>query len=118
MRMNHAENTVEIVGKLESLEREMCNLALIFAEMFKDEINANDEMEMYNGIKDVIKKYSGDKRAVSLINEYTRAISGGASLDEILQLTMDEARYPTLASEITVDKKCNLTDQRHNQTHG
>ena len=118
MSNSHTENIVEIVGRIESLETKMCNVALIFAEMFKDEINANDEQKMYNDVKSIIKKYTQDKNAIAIINEYTQTISGGASLDEILQLTMDEAEYPTLASEITVDKKCSLTDQKHNRIHG
>jgi hypothetical protein len=96
------------VVQLEDMEREVCNLPLVFAEMFKDEINANDEREMYDGVKRILKKYSQDESALSIINEFTSAISGGASLEEILTITKDEAAEPTLASSVTVDQSCGL----------
>ena len=99
---------LDIVLELEDVEKDVCNLPMIFAEMFKDEINANDEQMIYNDIKDVIKRYSDDKNAILVINEFTKAISGGASLEEILQITKEEAQNPTLSSEITVDTKCKL----------
>ncbi|MCX7923613.1 MAG: hypothetical protein N3B21_16625 [Clostridia bacterium] len=102
-------NTESFTGKvdqLETLEKEICNLPMIFAEMFKDEINANDEQRLYNGVKRVVKKYSQDKSAISIINEFTSVISGGASLEEILQITMDEAVNPSITSELVVDNSC------------
>lgn len=91
---------------MEEREKDVCNVPLIFAEMLKDEINANDERKMYNGIKKIVKKHSDDKNAISVINEYTKAITGGASLNEILQIANDEIINPTLSSELTVDKTC------------
>lgn len=91
---------------MEKLEKNSCNLPLVFAEMFKDEINANDENKMYNGIKRITKKYSEDKKAFSIINEFTRVISGGTSLDEIFQLTRDEIVHPTLISDISAENNC------------
>jgi hypothetical protein len=79
---------------------------MLFAEIFKDEINANDEQKLYNGVKRVIRKYSEDNSSFAAITEFTRVIFGGASLDEIIQLTIDEAGNPTLASELTVENKC------------
>jgi len=76
--------------------------------MFKDEINANDEQMIYNDIKKVIRMYCDDENAIAVINEFTKAISGGASLEEILQITKEEAQNPTISSEITVDAKCKL----------
>jgi len=94
------------VDKLESFEKNSCNVPIIFAEMFKDEINANEEDRLYNGIKRIIRKYSEDRNSISAINEFTRVISGGASLEEILQITIDEIENPTLVTEITVDENC------------
>jgi hypothetical protein len=90
------------------LEPDICNVPVVFAEMFKDEINANDEKRLYSGVKKIVKKYSDNNDALSIINEYTRVISGGATLDEILQITMDEARHPSAATDITVSKDCEL----------
>jgi len=97
---------LEIVDKLEKFEENVCNVPIIFAEMFKDEINANEEDRLYNGVKRIIRKYSEDKDSLSAINEFTRVISGGASLEEILQITIDEIESPTLISELTGDESC------------
>ena len=99
-------NTIRTVKELESLEKEICNLPLIFTEMFKDEINANDEHRMFNGVKRIVKKYGDDAKALSVVNEFTRVICGGTSLEEIFQLTRDEAKNPTALTDITIDNRC------------
>lgn len=108
---NRNDSLLEAVAQLEHMEREVCNLPLVFAEMFKDEINASDEREMYNGVKQIVRKYEKDKYALSVINDFTSAISGGASLEEILTITMDEVKDPTLASSVTVDQSCSVEDR-------
>lgn len=100
------------VTELEALEKNVCNLPSIFAEMFKDEINANEEHKLYQGIKRIIKKYSQDSNTLSVINEFTGVISGGATLEEILLIARDEAVSPTPASEMTVDSNCKLDEKR------
>lgn len=104
---NSNEPLMKSVLNLENIEKTSCNLPMIFAEMFKDEINASNEHKMYNGVKRIIKKYSEDKKAIGAIEEFTRVISGGASLGEILQIAGDEATNPTAASQITVHGNCN-----------
>lgn len=106
--MNHSESTADIVNELENMEKDICNLPLIFAEMFKDEVNANDEQKMYNGIKRIVRKYAQDHKSMSAINEFARVICGGASLDEILQISKDEAVNPTVETDLTVDSECRL----------
>ncbi len=96
------------VIELEKLEKRICNIPVIFAEMFKDEVNANEEQKLFNGVKRIIKKYNGDKKAISIINEFTAVICGGASLDEILQISRDEAINPSAATDITVTNDCNI----------
>ncbi|MCR4436593.1 MAG: hypothetical protein QHH06_12015 [Clostridiales bacterium] len=96
----------ELTVQLEDLEKNKCSVPLVFAEMFKDEVNANDERKMYNGVKRVLRKYSGDPKAISAINEFTRVISGGASLEEILTITVEEIQSPSAVSQITVEDKC------------
>ncbi len=78
----------------------------MFAEIFKDEINANNEQTLYNGIKRVVRKYSEDNSSIRAINEFARVIFGGASLDEIIQVTIDEVKNPSIASELTVENRC------------
>ena len=94
------------MNELEGLERERCNLPLVFAEMFKDEINANEEHKLYSGVKRIIRKYTGNREAMTAINEFTSVISGGASLNEILLIAKDEVLNPTAASEVTVNQEC------------
>lgn len=79
--------------------------------MFKDEINANDEHRLYNGVKRIVKKYLEDQRVISAINEFTSVVSGGANLNEILRIAKDEAVNPTFASAITVDESCRLEEK-------
>ncbi len=97
---------LKAIDKLEKMEQNVCNVPIIFADMFKNEINANEEDRLYNGIKRIVRKYSEDKNALSIIDEFTRVITGGASLEEILQITIDEAENPTLATIITRDDSC------------
>lgn len=94
--------------QIEDIEKQKCSMPLLFAEIFKDEINANDEQELYNGVKNIVKKYSREKEAIGAIDEFIRAITGGAALDEIIQLAIDEAHSPTLASDLTVDNSCEI----------
>ena len=101
--MNKPVNSNEEIAKLEELEKGKCNMPLIFAEMFKDEINATDEQRLYNGVKRMIRKYSPEKKDIEIINEYTRVITGGTSLEEIIRITIDEALNPSLASEIIIN---------------
>jgi hypothetical protein len=102
----HTGKTSDLIGQIESLEKEKCNIPILFAEIFKDEINANNEQTLYNGIKRVVRKYSEDESSIKAITEFTRVIFGGASLDEIIQVTIDEAKNPSLTSELTVENHC------------
>ncbi len=101
------KDTVDIIPELEKLEKDNCHLRQIFAEVLKDEINAIPEDDLYNNVKSFINTYSGDAKAINIINEFTEIISGGASLNEILQITRDEVVNPTIVTEITTDKNCN-----------
>lgn len=101
-----AKILAERIEQMEDMEKKVCHLPLIFAEIFKDEMNANEEQKLYNGVKRLIKKYSGEPSAISAIEEFTRVISGGTSLEEVFQLTLDEAASPTITSEVVVDNSC------------
>ena len=89
------ENLRQAVSDMEMMEKKVFNLSLIFAEMLKDEINANDELKLYNGIKRLISKYSKDRTAISAVDEFTSVLTGGANLEEIMQVSLDEAVNPT-----------------------
>jgi len=101
--MTNSAKLMELVSQMEELHREKHNVPLVFAEIFKDEINSNDEQRLFNGIKRVIKKYGQDSKTVAAINEFTSVISGGASLDEIMQISLDEVENPTPATQLMVD---------------
>lgn len=100
---NGTMNMVELIESLENIEKDKKNVPLVFAEIFKDEINANDEQKLFNGIKKLIKKYADDKNFATAINEFTKVISGGASLAQILQITVDEVLNPSAESELMVE---------------
>lgn len=99
-------DTVEIIMELQKLEKDNCHLSQVFAEIFKDEINANFEDDLYKNVKQFINKYANDKDIINLINEYTEVISGGASLNEVLQITKDEIINPTISTGLTTSKEC------------
>ncbi|MCX7708278.1 MAG: hypothetical protein N2484_00345 [Clostridia bacterium] len=103
---------METIDRIEEMEKNVCSLPLIFSEMFKDEVNAVDEQRLYRGVLRVLKKYSDQKEAIDAINEFTRAIAGGASMEEILNIAHDEAVSPSLASALVVDETCKL-DEKH-----
>ena len=88
------------------MEKNVCSLPGIFSQILKDEINANDEQRLFNGFKRIIKKYSYNKKELEAIDELIRILCGGASVNEILQVTIDECLEPTLETGITVDKNC------------
>lgn len=94
------------IARLEGIEKQHCNLPLVFAQVFKDEINANDEQRLYNGVKRIIKKYENDETAIRIVDEFMRVISGGASLEEILRISGDETLNPSAESDILVGEKC------------
>ncbi|HHV28736.1 MAG TPA: hypothetical protein GXX73_03885 [Clostridium sp.] len=88
------------------MEKEVCNIGTVFTEILKDEINANDQQRIYNGVKRLIKKYSQEKRGMETLDEFIRVLSGGASLEELLQIAKEEAQNPTISTGITVDDNC------------
>jgi len=96
-----------LVNELEVMEKEACNIPNLFAEILKDEINANDEKRLYNGFKRIIKKYAEDKKAREVIDEIMRVLCGGAAIYEILQVTREEIVDPTLTTGITTEMECN-----------
>lgn len=100
--------TIKMISQLEQVEKDKCDLPIIFAEMFKDEINAVDEQRLYNGVKRLLKKFAQDQNALSVLNEYTRVISGGTSIEEIVQIAIDEAQNPTITSDLIADASCML----------
>ncbi len=111
MGVNNNNNTtnhyLELISLMEDLEHTECNIPAVFAEMFKDEINAIEEHQIYNGIKRVIKKYAEDKDSIEAIDEFFRVISGGTALDEIIHVSIEEVLNPTPAFEIRFESNCN-----------
>lgn len=83
---------MDLLKEVEDNERKLPNLASVFAEIFKDEIDANDQQRLYNGIKRLIKKYSQEKRGIEALNEIVSVLCGGATLDEILRITIEETQ--------------------------
>lgn len=81
-----------LLEEMENLEHKVPNLASFFSEIIKDEIDANDQQKLYNGIKRIIKKYSQEKRGIEALNEFVSVLCGGATLYELLQITIDEAK--------------------------
>lgn len=99
---------VELLDQMEKVEKDICNFPMVFVEMMKNEINANDEQEMYNSVKKLLRKHAKDAKAISLMEDFFGAISGDASLEEIMTIAIEEAQDPSLTSELTVDDSCRV----------
>lgn len=103
------DNTIlTLLEQIQKVEKEICNFHLVFAEMMKDEINAFDEHEMYAGVMKIMRKYAKDDKSMTVINEFFSAITGGASLEEIMSIAIEEAQDPSVASGLTVDDSCKI----------
>lgn len=92
-----------LLMEMEELEKRDGRFRLVLAEILKDEINANDEENLYNGIIRILREYHDNEHVSQLINEITAAVSGGATMEEIIRISMDETVNPTIASEIMID---------------
>jgi len=103
--VNRSE-TLELMRELEEMEKDICNLPDIFSQILKDEINANDEHRLFNGFKRLVNKYSQDKKELEVLDEMMRVLCGGASINEILQVTKEESVDTSIATSITVDESC------------
>lgn len=101
------DDTLELINELEVMEKDICNLPDIFSQILKDEINANDEQRLFNGFKRIVKKYSKDRKELEALDEMMRVLCGGASINEILQVTKDESVDTSIGTSITVDNRCN-----------
>lgn len=99
-----------LMEDMEKVERDICNFPLVLAEMLKDEINAADEQEMYKSFKKLIKEYAEDEKGMSAINAFFGAITGGASLEEIITIAIEESQDPTVASGLIVDDSCKIRE--------
>jgi len=56
----HSNRVPELISHMDNIEKEKHNFPMIFTEILKDEINANDEISIYRGVKELAKKYSKD----------------------------------------------------------
>lgn len=101
----------ELLGRVQKTEKEICNFSLVFAEIFKNEINASDDHELYIRLMEVIRKYADDEKIFSALNEFFNAIAEGATLEEVMEIAIEEAGDPSALSELTVDDSCKLKQQ-------
>lgn len=94
MNMEHEKQITKLIVEMDMLEKENRDVPIIFSEILKNEINANDEQSIYKELKKLIEKYSKDENSISAINDFTRVLSGGIPLVGIMQLSIDEIACP------------------------
>lgn len=92
------------IQKNNKKEEEIAN---VFVEMLKDEINSESEMEIFNNVKALINKYHYDDKILGIIDEVIEAISGGATMTEVLLVAKDEVLEPTIDDKINLEKIIN-----------
>ena len=95
--LKFAMNEIE---RFSDRENEICNT---FVEMLKDEIDSTDEKEIYQEVKKLILKYIDNKNSLKIIDEVIEAISGGASMTEVLLVAKDEVIEPTPFNVINLE---------------
>lgn len=101
----------KLLDRMDKADKEICNFQLVFTEILKNEINAADEHDIYIQILKVIRKYEKDENALNAIYEFFSAISEGADLEEIMNISIDEASSPSPMSELTVDNSCKIKQE-------
>lgn len=99
---------LDTLKNMEKTEKEICNFSLVFSEMFKNEINAADDHLLYVGFTKMIHKYGNDEHVMTALKEFFSAITQGAELEEIMEISIDEAGNPGPMSELTIDDSCKL----------
>jgi hypothetical protein len=112
--LNFAYNEIE---KYSNSENEIGNM---FVEMLKDEIDSTEESEIYQSVKKLILKYIDNKNALKIIDEVIEAISGGASMTEVLLVARDEVIEPTPVNVMSLESLVNegLNDNNYdNKIH-
>lgn len=88
-----------------------------FTEILKDEINSLDESEIYNNVINLIRKYINDENSLKLIDEVIEAISGGASMTEILLVARDEVVEPIRIKGVKVTNIIDPYSNNNNSTY-
>jgi len=56
--------------------------------------------------KKAYKKVFPGERGLETLDEFVRVLTGGASLEELLQIAREESQNPTITTEIIVDDSC------------
>lgn len=103
-----SEELQELLKSMDKTDKDICNFQLVFSEMLKNEINAADEHEIYKKVMKVIRKYQKDEKCITAINEFFSAISEGADLKEIMNISIDEASSPSTVSDLIIDDSCQI----------
>lgn len=104
-----SNNISSLFKSLDNLERQNTNIPLIFSEILKDEINANDENTLYNNLKAILDKYKDNQPVLYVINLVIKALSDGATLEEILNVSIEEALTREKAEDITTNTNTDAT---------
>ena len=101
------QNLYSLMQEVEKFEGEDNKFSNTFTDMFKNEIDATDEQEVYNNLRNLIYKYKDDKNSMKIIDEFTEAITDGATLSEILTIARDEIDIITPINAMDLDEFSN-----------
>lgn len=102
------------INEIERFPNSENEIGNMFVEMLKDEIDSTDEKEIYRGVKKLILKYIDNKRDLNIIDEVIEAISGGASMTEVLLVARDEVIEPTPVNVMNFENLANMDLKNEN----
>jgi hemerythrin superfamily protein len=106
------------LNEMSELKNDRKKIEGTFTEILKDEINSIEESQIFNNVISTADKYKDDNNALDIIEDVFKAITGGASLAEILLVTKDELVNPTPINVINTDtliKNNDLLEDSNNQ---
>ncbi|WHH58529.1 hypothetical protein [Petroclostridium sp. X23] len=97
-------NLFSVFTDVERLEDEKNRMSNTFTDMIKNEIDATDEQEVYNNLRNMIYKYKDDGLALTVMEEMSEALTNGAKLSEILLIAADEIQLDTPVNTLDLDQ--------------
>ncbi|MBZ4644569.1 MAG: hypothetical protein JG777_58 [Clostridia bacterium] len=97
-------NLYSVIKEVEKYEDGENKLSNTFTDMLKNEIDATDEQEVYNNIRNLIYKYKDEEKSLEIIDEVVEALSDGAKLSEIFLIARDEIEHPTPVNVMNLDE--------------
>lgn len=108
MHKSEQDNLYSILKQVKKYEDDKHTFSNTFTDMLKNEIDATEELEVYNNLSKLISRYKDDHESLQMIEEIVEALTNGAKLSEILLIAKDEIEEPTPVNVMNTDEFNNI----------